>query len=111
MNQLNLRLSKKSGSTTVGFRLDDEAAELLAARANTLGVSIHELARHYVNLALETESLANETAQALVAIFEEIKEARKDIALSTRALLVSAGKAPEEQALAWVKENFQKDEG
>ena len=52
---------------TVGFRLDDGSRRVLAQRADALGVSPHELARHYV---VESLQEAEERAALREAILQ-----------------------------------------
>ena len=98
---------KKKDSPTVGFRLDDEVREALEDRAKGLRVSYHELARIYVIEALLEPEVRTEMTKFIAALHHEVCELREDVSLAVQALLVYAGKASEEEALAYVKENFK----
>ena len=84
----------------IGFRLPEEAREILAARALHLGRTPHLLAQHYVLLAL----MAPETLDALN---ERITALQKDLAAITEALLTHAGKVAEPDAIKWVNHNLR----
>ena len=91
---------------TIGFRLDDEHKMVLFQRARLLKMSVHDLARHYVIQALHEGDERQQIISAVVALRDEIREARKDVAVSTQELLISAGKGTLSQAREWVKENL-----
>ena len=46
---------------------------------------------------------------AMLGLRDEVAEARKDIAISTQELLVSAGRAKFSDAQGWVAENLIKE--
>lgn len=91
---------------TISFRLDDPSSRVLAERATRLGVSPHELARHYVLEILQQAEERAALREAVVALHKEITGFREDIALATEALLASAGKVTDQEAHAWVEEHF-----
>jgi HEAT repeat protein len=92
--------------STIGFRLDDDHTAVLVERANALKISVHELARQYVIQMLHENDERQQLLTALVALRNEIVEARKDISVSTQELMVSGGRATVAQAKGWVKENL-----
>ena len=95
---------------TIGFRLDEEHRMILAERARILKVSVHDLARHYVLHMLHENDERQRLISAIVALKDELREARTDIAVSTRELLVSRGEATLEEADEWARTNlFLKD--
>ena len=91
---------------TIGFRLDLEARSILARRAESLGVSPHDLARHYVLECLHSDEDRAALREAIVELRKEMIEARQDVTLSTEALLASAGKASPAEASSWTRENL-----
>ena len=91
----------------VGFRLDAASRRLLAQRAAALGVSSHDLARHYVVERLQYPQGVLELMQGLQALYQELREARIDVALGIEALLSRAGRVSETDARAWVAENYR----
>jgi hypothetical protein len=93
--------------TTIGFRLDDEHGKQLVKRAESLGVSVHELARHYVLLVLHEKDERTGIQKGMMALHQEMTELRKDVVVSTEALLTSAGKVSNANAKGWVRENFK----
>jgi hypothetical protein len=96
-------MSTKPPNTMIGFRLDEAAAEVLTARAELLGVSPHELARHYVVEALQLGEHLAAIDQGLEALHERAQSLQEDLALGIEALLASAGQVTEKQAREWVK--------
>ena len=92
----------------VVFRLDSDNVQELSARAEKLGVSIHQLARHYTLEALGEKEKRRLEQQAIYALQQEIATLREDLTLCVEVLLVSAGKVSENDARDWVRENFEK---
>ena len=92
---------------TVGFRLDSECDKVLFDRSKTLGVSVHELARHYVLLMLHDSDERAEVRNAILALHREIIEIRKDVAVSTEVLLTSAGELSPAESRDWTRENLK----
>ena len=90
----------------IGFRLDDEHKMVLFQRARLLKLSVHDLARQYTIQMLHETDERQQIISAIVALRDEIREARKDVAVSTQELLVSAGNSTVSQARGWVKENL-----
>ena len=95
--------TKSQSRTKIGFRLEPEAAEALAERANCLKVSPHDLARYYVVEALAASQHLTGMGIAMQALNRELNGLRADLALSVEALLASAGEVGEKQARAWVE--------
>ena len=89
--------------TQIGFRLEPEAAEALAERADCLKVSPHDLARYYVVEALAASQHLSAMGVAIQTLNQELDGLRGDLALSVEALLASAGEVSEKQARAWVE--------
>jgi hypothetical protein len=96
----------KTIPSTIGFRLDEEHKQVLFERAQSLKMSVHDLARHYVVQMLHETDERQRLIEAVVSLREEIIEARKDIAVSAQELLVSAGNASPAQSRSWVKANL-----
>lgn len=111
---LHHRMNKKGNnndkeSASIGFKLDSEFLRALEARADALGASRHLLAKQYVILALTENEERVKLNHFIESLLREIIELRRDCALATEALLVSAGQATEEQSRAWIKGNFRRD--
>lgn len=94
--------TKRQSSPITSFRLEPDEAELLSERAARLGVSPHELARHYVVEALVASEELAAIGTAVNALLQEMHGLRQDLTLSVEALLASAGEVSEKQAHAWV---------
>jgi hypothetical protein len=115
-NDAKAELSRaREPSSTVGFRLDPEALDVLRRRAERLGSSHHELARQYVleTLGGQQERAALQQAvvslqQGVVSLKEELTELREDFALAVECLLTSAGQANEKEAQEWVQKSFRR---
>ncbi len=95
--------TNRPSSPIISFRLEPDAAQLLSERAARLGVSPHELARHYVVEALVASEALAAIGAAVNALLKEFYGLRQDLALSVEALLASAGEVSEPQAHAWVE--------
>jgi hypothetical protein len=94
-------------SLTIGFRLDAPHRQVLEERAASLGISPHALARHYVIEMLHQAEEHVALGEALLALFEQLRKIRGDVATTAEALLIAAGEVEADQARAWVAENFK----
>lgn len=72
-----------------------------------LKISVHELARHYVQLALHEKEDRSDIQSGILAMHKEMREMRKDIAVATEGLLTSGGKVEDDAAREWVRENLK----
>ncbi len=97
--------SKPASSEPTAFRLDPDDLAELKARAARLGVSHHQLARHYVEISLHGSD--EPLRKAMAAWQASVQLLRQDLALAVESLLISAGKASAEQARAYVKDTFR----
>lgn len=96
-----------ASSKTVGFRLDPHFHALLAERAAAGGESPGETARKLVTAALGDESELSRIRERLLAIDAALSALRTDLALTTEALLVFAGKSDLDAAKKWVATNLK----
>lgn len=97
---------------TVCFRLDAASRRQLATRAAALKMSPHDLARQYVmerlqQVASQPAGAPAEFLRGLTAIYEQIREARVDVALGVEVLLSRAGNVTEAEARDWATENYR----
>ena len=113
-----------SSGATVGFRLDDQSRHFLAERAARLGMSVHELARHYLIEKLSEPEERAELRQAILQLQHELTEQstavggalirshqmihrlREDIATIAEAFLIKIGHVPAKEANAWIEHVF-----
>lgn len=93
--------------TMIAFRLQADAAQTLAERAERLGVSPHELARHYVLEVLHEPYERAALHEAVSSLHVEIHKVRGDVATAAEGLLVAGGKVSAEDARDWITENFK----
>jgi hypothetical protein len=93
---------------TIGFRLDAASLHLLAAEADKQELSLHEVARRWVLERLENPVDTPAWKEAFDNLHMHVERTRQDFALGFEALLASAGKVTEEDALAWADRNFRK---
>jgi len=100
--------ANRPSSPITSFRLEPDEAELLSERAARLGVSPHELARHYVVEALVASEELAAIGTAVNALLQEMHGLRQDLALSVEALLASAGEVSEKQAHTWVEASLNR---
>ena len=98
----------RPSSPITSFRLEPDEARVLAERAARLGVSPHELARHYVVEALAASGELAALSAALDALHLDVRGLRQDLTLSVEALLASAGEVNEKQAHAWVEASLNR---
>jgi hypothetical protein len=103
----SLRLRVLPAPAPIGFRLDDASRHELAERAARLGLSRHELARHYVIEMLHAAEERAALREAVQALGEQILHLREDLVLVAENLLVAVGKVDPEEVRAWVETNFQ----
>ena len=94
---------------TISFRLDNDTTRVLIERADSLGISSHELARHYVVEMLQEREERAALREAIKILHEATQQFRADFAFAVRALLSSAGKVPKDEAEAWVKASIKPD--
>lgn len=97
----------RTTSKILSFRLDSTVLRTLEEAAERTGLSVHEWAKRAVIRELESGSLLPKVALTSDSIRAELAELRKDLAVATEALLVSAGKASSEQAAKFVKTNMK----
>lgn len=99
--------TSETSSTTISFRLNDDVQIALAARADVLGVSVHELARHYVMEMLGQGEERSALREAVVAVHNEVHLLRENVMISIRALLSSAGRVKPDEAEKWTEKVFE----
>ena len=97
----------KTGPTTIGFRLEPQYEQVLAMRAEALGVSSHELARRYLIEMLEESEERAVLRQAVQTLNGNLTHFRNDVIFAVEAILASAGKVNETEAAAWVDKHFR----
>jgi hypothetical protein len=102
-----LRLRVLPAPAAIGFRLDDASRHALAERAARLGLSRHELARHYVLEMLHASEERAALREAIRGLGEQILHLREDLVLVAENLLTAVGKVDPEEMRAWVETNFQ----
>lgn len=95
-----------AGNAPLTFRLDEESQQVLAQRAQHLGVSPHQMARHYVLQCLYEPEERAAVNQALRELCQETVGLRTDLANAVVGLLCSAGRVEQDEAQTWVNENL-----
>jgi len=93
----------------IGFRLDPANNRLLAERAAQLGISPHELARHYVLELLQQHEERAALRTAFEELHQNLHQFRSDFAFAVEALLTSAGQVPKDEAQTWVEKSLSPD--
>ena len=91
----------------IGFRVDSAQLSRLEDAAKMAGVSPHEWAKQATLKELEGHAQIPKLVLQSEVIKQELTELRKDLAVATEGLLVSAGKATHEQASKFVKANLK----
>jgi hypothetical protein len=92
----------------IAFRLPGDALEQVEQAAKRRAVSVNELARETLLAALSTEEDSHRIALRVTAIEGELSELRRDLAVATQAILVTAGKVPPEEAEKFAREKLRK---
>jgi len=93
----------------IGFRLDPASNRALAKRAQHLGVSPHDLARHYVVTLLHEQEERAALHRSFEQMLQGVDQFRSDFAFAVEAILTSAGKVTKDDARSWVKKCFSKE--
>ena len=94
---------------TISFRLDPESSRALTARAGQLGVSPHDLARHYVIELLQESAERAALRSAFEQFHQNLQQFRSDFAFAVEAILTSAGQVSKDEARAWVEKSLSTD--
>ena len=94
----------KKSEKNITFRPEQEIYDLLEQRAQDLGISVGDLACHYITGVVRGETGEQSSPAAVVALLAEMRE---DIAVSVEHLLTSAGRVKAEDALKWTDENLR----
>jgi hypothetical protein len=103
-------LTDSIAPATVGFRLLNEADRReLARRALKAGTTPHDVARAYVIDALHSKEEIPQIQEALVSLYAQITELRRDLALSVEMILLSLEKDSKKDIQEWVKRNLHRE--
>ena len=97
----------KKGEKVISFRIDGAQLSRLEDAAESAGMSPHEWAKRATVRELDSGGQIPKIALQTESIKQELIELRKDIAVATEGILVSAGKATNEQAARFVKANLR----
>lgn len=109
------RKSKSSASAdgvpmappNIGFRIDEATQRLLGRRADAADASPHDWARRCLLQVLAESEDREAWVQCLKMLQEETRQLRNDLAIAVQALLICAGKVPEDKAKAWIEKNMK----
>jgi hypothetical protein len=95
---------------TIGFKLSGENLERLEKVASNAGMTVHEFARDALIAKLtakdEEERALHKMSMRLLSIEAAVVEVRKDIAVSTEALLINGGVSTADAA-RWTDEKLR----
>lgn len=99
---------KSRGKVPVTVRFDREVIEALRERAEVRQTQLVELIRQMVMevLFVASPEPSSKLLDEIAAIRSELLELRKDIAVSTEAILVDGGNVEPELARSWVERNL-----
>jgi len=92
----------------ISFRLNGDVLEQIEDSAKRRAVSVNELARETLLAALSADEDSHRMALRVTAIEGELLELRRDLAVATQAILVTAGKVPPEEAEKFAREKLRK---
>ncbi len=102
-----MKKGAKKQSYTVGFRLDDYYLAELEKRAAKDKTSIHEQARRIVIAALN-DIERGAVKEEVSAARQDIEDLRLKLADAVEAILITAGKYPQDKARDWTTANIRK---
>ena len=92
----------------IAFRLSGEALELAEEAAKRRAVTVNELARDSLLTSLSSDGELHKVALRTTSIETEISELRRDLAVATQAILVTAGKVSPDDAEKFAREKLGK---
>lgn len=92
--------------TSIAYRISEAVATELRDRAKASGLSEHGYAREAL---IEKLQRAESDRRGWLELFEEVRRLRKELALSTQAVLaVSGSPVTPDQAADWVRKNLNR---
>ena len=95
---------------TIGFKLSGDNLGKLEESASRLGMTVHEFAREALiaklNAKDDEENALHTMSMRLISIEAALVEVRKDIAVSTEALLINGGTSTADAA-RWTDEKLR----
>jgi hypothetical protein len=97
---------QKETKKPCGFRLEPEYRDLLIQKAKELNIDFSDLVRRIVIQHLQEEDAKASHYEALCGFKQELLEIRRDITLSTVALLCGAGTLELKEAQKWANRNL-----
>jgi len=92
----------------IAFRLSGDALEQAEEAAKRRAVTVNELARDSLLTSLSSEGDLHKVVLRTTSIESEISELRRDLAVATQAILVTAGKVPRDKAEKFAREKMGK---
>lgn len=93
---------------TIGFRADARLKEVLKQRADELGINVADFVKKCVDAHLLDDAANVNAFEAFLEIKKAIHQVRIDVAISTEALLQTAGYLNAKQSEEWVNGNLWK---
>ena len=91
----------------ISFRLGGERLSTLETMAKKAGMTPHEFAREALVQRLSDEGDIHRLNLKVTNLEIEMVELRKDLAVSTQAILVGAGKVSVKEAEEFVRDNLR----
>jgi len=98
---------EKTGKV-IAFRLPVEALEQAEEAAKRRASTVNDLARDSLLFSLSTESELHKMVLKMANMESELSELRRDLAVATQAILVTAGKVSPEEAEKFAREKLGK---
>lgn len=102
-----------SETKVISFRVDERHYTMLAERAAAAGQSVGEFSRQLaiegllgVQVTATLEQSMKEALGEVRTLRSGIRDLRDDFAVGLKAMLVTAGKVPPEDADAWIESNL-----
>ncbi len=104
----NTRSATGGPTFTVGFRADARLKDVLKGRADELGITVSDFVKKCVDAHLLEDSTKANAFEAFLELKKAIHNVRIDVAISTEALLQTAGCLTAKQSEEWVTGNLWK---
>ena len=89
-----------------GFRLPPKEKALFLAKAESLAMSPHDLARLYAMEKLASQEDAEDLREALGRLQADLDSSRRELALATSAILQFGGKSTPKDAEKFLREKM-----
>lgn len=92
----------------ISFRLNGDALEEAEEASKRRAITVNELARESLLASLSSDEEIHRVGLRVTSIESELSELRRDLAVATQAILITAGKVSPEDAEKFAREKLRK---